>query len=85
MKLDIITPERIIYDGNVYGIILPGAEGYLELLENHAPIIAALGKGTIKVIVEKNATPEQYNVTGGFVEMSNNKVMVLIEGAETIN
>jgi F-type H+-transporting ATPase subunit epsilon len=84
MKLDIITPERKIFEGDVYGLIAPGVEGYLELLENHAPIVAALGTGTLKILKDKNGAREEYKVSGGFVEMSNNKTVVLLEGAETI-
>jgi F-type H+-transporting ATPase subunit epsilon len=85
MKLDIITPERKIYQGDVYGIIVPGVSGYFELLDNHAPIVAALGSGTIKILKDKTGTNrEEYKVSGGFVEMSNNNTMVLLEGAETV-
>jgi F-type H+-transporting ATPase subunit epsilon len=85
MKLDIITPERKIYQGDVYGIIVPGVSGYFELLDNHAPIVAALGNGTIKILKDKTGTNrEEYKVSGGFVEMSNNSTMVLLEGAETV-
>ncbi|MFM2385376.1 MAG: synthase subunit epsilon [Bacteroidota bacterium] len=85
MKLDIITPERKIYEGDVYGIVVPGVEGYFELLDNHAPIVAAIGNGKLKVLVDKTGNnSEEYKVSGGFVEMSSNKTMVLLEGAETI-
>jgi F-type H+-transporting ATPase subunit epsilon len=84
MKLDILTPERKIYEGEVYGIIVPGINGYFELLDNHAPIVAALGNGNMKVIKDKNNNMEEYKINGGFIEMSNNKTTVLVEGAETI-
>lgn len=83
MQLDILTPERKIFNGNVYGVLLPGVQGYFELLDNHAPIVAALGKGQMKILKDKTHT-EIYNIQGGFVEMSNNKTVVLIEGAETV-
>jgi F-type H+-transporting ATPase subunit epsilon len=84
MKLDILTPERKIYEGDVYGIIVPGVNGYFELLDNHAPIVAALGNGNMKVIKDKNNNVEEYKINGGFVEMSSNKTVVLVESAETI-
>ena len=77
MHLDILTPERKIFNGDVYGVMLPGVEGYFELLDNHAPIVAALGKGQLKIL-------KDYNIEGGFVEMNTNKTVVLIEGAETV-
>ncbi|MGI9192175.1 MAG: ATP synthase F1 subunit epsilon [Chitinophagaceae bacterium] len=80
MKLDILTPEKKIYDGDVLGVILPGVQGYFELLDNHAPIVAALGKGQLKILKDKSAQ-EVYTIDGGFVEMNNNKTIVLLEGA----
>ncbi len=80
MQLDILTPEQNIYSGNVYGVQLPGINGSFEILENHAPIIASLGKGKMKILKDKNTT-ELYEISGGFVEVLNNKASVLIEGA----
>lgn len=83
MQLDILTPEQNIYSGDVYGVQLPGIEGSFEILENHAPIIATLGKGKMKIIKDKN-TNEMFEITGGFVEVINNKASVLIEGATAL-
>lgn len=80
MQLDILTPEHKVYSGKVYGIQLPGIEGSFEILENHAPMIATLGKGKMKVIKDKNTT-ELYEISAGFVEVIRNKATVLIEGA----
>ncbi|RYE25354.1 MAG: ATP synthase F1 subunit epsilon [Sphingobacteriales bacterium] len=84
MQLDILTPEHKVYSGNVYGVQLPGTEGYFEILENHAPMIASLGTGKMKIIKDKNTT-ELYEITGGFVEVINNKASVLIEGATALD
>lgn len=83
MQLDILTPEKKIFSGEVYGVQLPGTEGSFEILNNHAPIIAALGKGKMKVLIDKNTT-ERYEIAGGSVEVLKNKASVLIEGAEAI-
>ena len=80
MQLDILTPEQNIYSGNVYGVQLPGIQGSFEILENHAPIIATQGKGKMKILKDKNTT-ELFEISGGFVEVLNNKASVLIEGA----
>ena len=53
MHLDILTPERKIFNGDIMGVILPGVAGYFELLDNHAPIVAALGKGQLKILKDK--------------------------------
>ncbi len=84
MQLDILTPERKVFSGKVYGVYLPGTECSFEILENHAPIIASLGKGKMKILKDKN-TVETYEISGGFVEMLNNKASVLIEGATALD
>ena len=86
MQLEILTPEHRVYSGTVYGIQLPGIEGSFEVLDKHAPMIASLGPGKMKIIKDKtgNAT-ELYEITGGFVEVLNNKASVLIEGATLLD
>lgn len=86
MQLEILTPEHKVYTGTVYGIQLPGTHGSFEILEKHAPMIASLGKGKMKVIKDKNhANTETYEITAGFVEVLNNNVSVLIEGATALD
>ena len=83
MQLDILTPEKKIYSGTVYGVQLPGTEGSFEILDRHAPLIAALGAGRMKVLVDKQTT-EAFTITGGFVEVLQNRATVLIEGATAV-
>jgi F-type H+-transporting ATPase subunit epsilon len=86
MQLDILTPERRVFSGNVYGLILPGTEGAFEILEHHAPMIASLGKGKMKVIQDKGRNGiNTYEISGGFIEMLNNKASVLIEDAKALD
>ena len=54
MKLEIITPEKRLFDGNVKLIQVPGTKGSFEILKNHAPVISTLIHGTVKVIDENN-------------------------------
>ncbi len=84
MQLEILSPERKIFSGNVYGIQLPGTEGSFEILENHAPMIASLGKGKMKIIKDRNQA-DLYEISAGFVEILNNKATVLIEGATALD
>jgi len=53
MQLDILTPEKKIYSGKVYGIQLPGTEGSFEVLDQHAAMIASLGKGKMKILTDR--------------------------------
>ncbi|MEO7311869.1 MAG: ATP synthase F1 subunit epsilon [Chitinophagaceae bacterium] len=80
MNLEILTPEKKLYSGDVYGVQLPGISGLFEVLDKHAPIVSALGKGTVKVLVDKTSTVS-YTINGGFVEVLSNKASVLVEGA----
>lgn len=80
MTLEILTPEKRLYSGEVYGVQLPGIDGKFEVLDRHAPLVSALGKGNIKVIRDKNTT-SHFAIQSGFVEVLNNKATVLVEGA----
>lgn len=78
MYLEIITPDKKLYSGDIEAIKLPGAEGSFGILNNHAPIIATLKKGTVKVTDIKKQV-ENFEINGGVVEVLNNKVTVLAE------
>lgn len=79
MNLEILTPEKTIFSGEVYGVQLPGIGGMFEVLEKHAPIVSALKTGRLKILKDKNATL-LYSIQGGFVEVMDNKTTVLVEG-----
>ena len=81
MNLEILTPERKIYSGDVYGIQLPGVTGLFEVLERHAPLVSALKPGRIKILKDRNNHVAFYQIQSGFVEVLNNTVTVLVEGA----
>ncbi len=83
MNLEILTPERKIFSGDVYGVQLPGISGSFEVLDKHAPLVSALGKGQLKILRDKN-TASLYTIQGGFIEVLNNKATVLVEGAKEI-
>ncbi|MFN8252179.1 MAG: ATP synthase F1 subunit epsilon [Ferruginibacter sp.] len=83
MTLEILTPESKIFSGDVYGVQLPGISGLFELLDKHAPMVSALKDGKLKILKDKHAAAS-YKIKSGFVEVLNNKVTVLVEGAEEI-
>ncbi len=87
MNLEILTPEKKLFSDEVYGVQLPGADGLFEVLDKHAPLVSALGKGIVKVLKDKHAlkdkqSTQSYRIKGGFVEVLDNKATVLVEGAE---
>ena len=78
MQVDILTPESKLFSGEASSVIFPGISGNFELLESHAPMIAALKKGTI-VLTGKDGK-KNIEIEDGFVECIQNKVSVLITG-----
>jgi len=87
MNLEILTPEKKLYSGEVYGVQMPGISGSFEVLEKHAPLVSALKAGRLKVLKDKPSGSGGQNhlaffdIQSGFVEVINNKVTVLVEGA----
>ena len=80
MHLEIITPDKKVFEGEVSLIQLPGSKGAFEILYNHAPIISTLEKGTIR-FKEKNGKEQSFEVDGGVIENKANKIIVLVESA----
>ena len=76
MFLEIISPEKKIFSGDAETVKLPGVDGSFGVLDNHAPIIAALKKGIVKVTDSKKNV-EHLEINGGVVEVLPNKVIVL--------
>ena len=78
MELEIITPEKNVFKGEVNSVLLPGTTGKFEVLNGHAPIISSLKQGQVRVINAENKT-ETFDIKGGVIEMQNNKIIVLAE------
>ena len=76
MKLEILTPEKEIFKGDIKSVTLPGTLGEFEILNQHAPITSTLTSGSIKIVTEKNEK-NNFDINGGVVEMLNNKIIVL--------
>ena len=82
MNLEILTPEKKLFSDDVYGVQLPGITGLFEVLDKHAPLVSALKAGKVKVLKDKNNHNLFFDIQSGFVEVINNKVTVLVEGAK---
>ncbi len=78
MYLEIVTPEKKLYSGDVDLIQLPGSSGLFEILENHAAIVSTLEEGTIKIKPVDNAEIF-FDIKGGVVECKKNNVSVLAD------
>jgi F-type H+-transporting ATPase subunit epsilon len=77
----ILTPDGKLFDGEVHAVQVPGVEGSFEMRYNHSPIISTLEIGRVRVTTEYSNI-EYFAVSGGFVEMNNNKMTLLAEAAE---
>ncbi len=77
MFVEIITPDRKVFEGEAVSVQFPGADGKFAVLNSHAPMISALGRGDIRI---RTANDEKrMTIDGGVVEVLNNKVTVLAE------
>lgn len=91
MQLEIVTPERVILNQEVSSVIAPGTEGEFQILDNHAPVISVLTKGHLKLneglkldekiadMFQKRNGKLEFEITGGVLEMNNNKVIILTD------
>ena len=77
LQLKIVSPEKVEYDGAAERILVPGTMGQFELLNDHAPIISTLQKGTVEYVNKEGKT--SLEIQGGFVEVQKNKVSLCVE------
>ena len=82
LHLEVITPEKKVYEDDVDMVIAPGSEGYLGILPHHAPLLTALGPGEFRV--KKGGIEEILAVFGGFMDVRADRVVVLTEAAEPV-
>ena len=78
MRLEITSPDKQIFSGDTVLVQLPGSDGLFEILNNHAPMIAALGSGRAKVQTT-NGKLQYFDIKGGVCEVLENKITVLAE------
>ena len=75
MKLQIITPDKELFSGEVNSVVLPGTDGLIGVLKDHAPMVTSLKEGQVKVNIEKEE--KFFDVNGGVVEVLKNNVIIL--------
>jgi F-type H+-transporting ATPase subunit epsilon len=80
LHLEVITPERRVYEDDVDMVVAPGSEGYLGILPHHAPLFTTLGPGEFRV--KKGGVEEVLAVFGGFMDVRGDRVVVLTDAAE---
>jgi F-type H+-transporting ATPase subunit epsilon len=80
MHLEIITPDKKLFDGEVSVVTFPGSDGSFQVMNNHAPLVSLLGPGTVEYKTKENR--QEVRITGGVVEVLKNKVIVLADGIQ---
>jgi len=78
MKLQVITPDKLAYEGEVTAVTVPGSAGSFQILKGHAAIVSTLEDG--KVIIKKDGVEEVIVIKGGVVEVKDDNIIVLAEG-----
>ena len=77
MELVVLTPEEQYFSGEIKSITVPGVAGEFEVLENHAPLVSAIGEGRVKII-KTDGESVNFDVNRGFLEVINNDLALLI-------
>lgn len=82
MNLEILTPDKTVYEGPATAVTVPGTLGTFQILNDHAPIVSTLEAGEVVVrgTSSKGDNPEIFMIKGGVVEVLHNKVMILVQG-----
>ena len=80
LHLEIVTPERLAYEGDVDAVVCPGIEGELGILPHHAPLLTTLGFGELRI--RTGGQEESFAIAGGFLQVRPDKVVVMAETAD---
>lgn len=81
MRIDIITPDRKVYDGEIKSVRVPGKKGSFQVLKDHAPIISTLESGPV-IMVDSDGNEKVFEVTGGVIEVKANKIILLADSVK---
>jgi F-type H+-transporting ATPase subunit epsilon len=80
LRLEIVTPERRVYEDDVDAVVLPGSEGELGVLPHHAPLLSTLGFGELRI--RKGGQEDYFAIAGGFLQVRPDRVVVMAETAD---
>lgn len=82
MKIEIITPDQKIFEGDIKSVRVPGTKGSFQVLKDHAPLISTLDNGPV-IIVDLAGNEKRFIINGGVIEVKMNKIILLAESART--
>jgi F-type H+-transporting ATPase subunit epsilon len=78
MKIEIITPDKKVFEGDIKSIRVPGKKGSFQVLKDHAPIISTLDNGPV-IMVDQQGNETRYEINGGVIEVKANTIILLAE------
>ncbi|HOO99589.1 MAG TPA: ATP synthase F1 subunit epsilon [Bacteroidales bacterium] len=78
MKIEIITPDRKVYEGEIVSVRVPGKKGSFQVLKDHAPIISTLDNGMV-ILVDDQGNQTEFEINGGVIEVKYNRIILLAE------
>jgi len=81
MKIEIITPDKKVYEGDIKSVRVPGKKGSFQVLKDHAPIVSTLENGPV-IIVDNSEKEIRFEIDGGVIEVKLNRIILL---AESVN
>ena len=81
MKIEIITPDKKVYEGEIKSVRVPGKKGSFQVLKDHAPIISTMEKGNV-MMVEQDGSEKIFEISGGVIEVKANKIILLADSVK---
>jgi F-type H+-transporting ATPase subunit epsilon len=81
MKIEIITPEKKVFEGDIKSVRVPGKKGSFQVLKDHAPIVSTLDNGPV-IIVDINGNESVFEINGGLIEVKANKIILLADSVK---
>ena len=81
MKIEIITPDKKVFDGDIKSVRVPGKKGSFQVLKDHAPIISTLENGSV-IVVDQEDNEKIFNISGGVIEVKANKIILLADSVK---
>ena len=81
LNIEIITPDKVVFKGEITSVTVPGVKGRFQVLRNHAPLVSIFEIGMIEVVTPDN-NPSYYATGGGTIEVLNNNVLILADSLE---
>jgi F-type H+-transporting ATPase subunit epsilon len=83
MKIEIITPDKKVFDGDVKSVRVPGKKGSFQVLKDHAPIISTLENGSV-IAVDQDGNEKIFEISGGVIEVKANKIILLADAVLSV-